>query len=217
MGIWAEIKHALNSTLGTSSFTSLDKLLGTKIETVDTNVKGLRGGGQTFTSSGTFTVPYGVTKIWVTACAGGQAGAYSSSDVACGGCGGDWIVRRAYSVTSGSKLSITVGKGGTTSGAYGGSTVVGGLVTLACPGTRGGAGGLGNDKNYSEKNDGKDGFASGGFGYYTRGGGGGSLGCGGSSYGPIYYGRLGGGGAGQTYVSGVGVRAGGDGIVIIEW
>lgn len=216
MGIWAEIKHALNSTLGTSSFTSLDKLLGTKIETVDTNVKGLRGGGQTFTSSGTFTVPYGVTKIWVTACAGGQAGYYlaGASNIASGGAGGDWIVRRAYSVTSGSKLSITVGKGGTTSGAFGGSTVVGSLVTLACPGTRGGNGGIANENSDYFLSTGKDGFSSAGIcNDYRRGSGGGSLGCGGSSGGN---GLCGGGGGGITGSSHT-ACAGGDGIVIIEW
>lgn len=31
MGIWAEIKYALNSTLGTSGFKSLDKLISDKI------------------------------------------------------------------------------------------------------------------------------------------------------------------------------------------
>ena len=61
MGIWSGIKYALNSTLGTKNFTPLDKLVTAH-------------GVQEFTSSGTFVVPEGVHKIWVTACGGGQGG-----------------------------------------------------------------------------------------------------------------------------------------------
>ena len=64
MGIWAAVKYALNSTLGTSSFLSLDKMIQAH-------------GTQTFTEDGTFTVPAGVTKILVTAFgAGGGGGRY---------------------------------------------------------------------------------------------------------------------------------------------
>lgn len=63
MGFWSGIKHALNSTLGTSSFSPLDKIVNKEstsirsavnntrdsltrsISGVDTNVKSLRGGG----------------------------------------------------------------------------------------------------------------------------------------------------------------------------
>lgn len=37
MGIWSEIKHALNSTLGTSEFKSLDKIVEEKVNTAITN------------------------------------------------------------------------------------------------------------------------------------------------------------------------------------
>ena len=48
-------------------------------------------GTQTFTENGTFTVPDGVTKIWITACAGGQGGTRyrESGSYYYGGKGGD--------------------------------------------------------------------------------------------------------------------------------
>lgn len=66
MGIWAAVKYALNSTLGTSGFLSLDKMIQAH-------------GTQTFTEDGTFTVPAGVTKILVTACGGGASCSWTSS------------------------------------------------------------------------------------------------------------------------------------------
>ena len=78
MGIWAAVKYALNSTLGTSSFLSLDKMIQAH-------------GTQTFTEDGTFTVPAGVTKILVTAFgAGGGGGRYDAS----GGQGGDRVIKK---------------------------------------------------------------------------------------------------------------------------
>lgn len=177
------------------------------------------GGVQTFTEDGTFTVPAGVHKIFVTACAGGQAGEYpGGSSAAEGGDGGDWIFRQPYSVVPKSSISITVGQGGKSRGAKGGSTVIGALVTLTCPGVRGG-----RSKPYI---DGSAGFAAGGFaarlGNSTSseygGGGGGSLGRGGDAGNSSYSaGKLGGGGGGNNGYNGGGVNHGGDGIVIIEW
>ena len=68
MSVWAEIKNALNSTLGTSDFLSLDKMIQAH-------------GTQTFTSDGTFTVPAGVTKILVTAFGAGAGGNHSGGQV----------------------------------------------------------------------------------------------------------------------------------------
>lgn len=131
MGIWAEIKHALNKTIGTSAFKSLDELITDH-------------GVQTFTSDGTFTVPNGVNKILVTACGGGGAG-YSGTGGSsgggapgAGGAGGDFVYKKAYYVTPNQTISITVGTGATSSGEAGGNTIVGNLVTLV-----GGAGGTG--------------------------------------------------------------------------
>ena len=50
---WAEVKHALNSTLGENGFSSLDKMI--------------RGGVKEFTEDGIFIVPDGVYKILITA------------------------------------------------------------------------------------------------------------------------------------------------------
>lgn len=51
MGIWAEIKYALNSTLGTSNFSPVDEIikngntaLTNRLSTADNHVQSLRGG-----------------------------------------------------------------------------------------------------------------------------------------------------------------------------
>lgn len=92
-------------------------------------------GTQTFTSDGTFTVPEGVTKILVTACGGGASCNNSSSNsYAAGGQGGACIYKKAFKVTPGQTIPITVGKGGifrnVAGGVAGNPTVVGSLVTL---------------------------------------------------------------------------------------
>lgn len=117
------------------------------------------GRTQKFTSNGTFTVPVGVSTIYVSGCAaggGGGAGGGNSSDnslIGSGGGGGGAgqpIIRSAYSVTPGDSISITIGGGGSAgagvsgasggAGGNGGNTVIGSLVTLT--GGSGGAGGI---------------------------------------------------------------------------
>ena len=105
------------------------------------------GGVQTFTENGTFTVPDGVTKIWITACAGGQGGTrYSDSGSyyygGKGGDGGECIIREPYSVSAGQTISITVGNGGS-AGSNGTPTIIGNLVTLRGGGTTTGLVGAG--------------------------------------------------------------------------
>ena len=200
------IKAYLNSTVGTSGFRSLDKLLFTP------------HGTQTFTSNGTFTVPAGVTKILVTVFGAGGGGYYSA-----GGGGGERIIKKAYSVTPGTAISIKIGVG---------STVIGSLVTVAggisgngtvpntykgTVGGRGKANGQDNFMAYGGKSGGDKGGGGGGAGYdnggqgasygdYTHDGGDGGIGAGGGGGGyGLYPERYGKGGKG------------GDGIVIIEW
>lgn len=230
MGIWAAVKYALNSTVGTSAFQPLDKLLFTP------------HGTQTFKSDGTFTVPDGVTKIWITACAGGQGGTrYRGSGSykygGKGGDGGECIIREPYSVSAGQTISITVGNGGS-AGSNGTPTIIGNLVTLRGGGTTtglvgagvGGEGGFYYDSSSNRGAEyGLDGVRGNGGTVADRsvrsspngGGGGGSYGCGGngadsskgaSQFPPGY----GGGGGGGSY-NYDGASAGGDGIVIIEW
>lgn len=107
---------------------TVNSVLGTLIKT---------HGTQTFTSDGTFTVPDGVTKISVTACGGGASCSWVagvSSNYVAGGQGGACIYKKAFKVTPGQTIPITVGKGGifrnVTGGVAGNPTVVGSLVTL---------------------------------------------------------------------------------------
>ena len=205
-------------------------------------------GTQTFTSDGTFTVPAGVTKILVTACGGGAScNRGSSSTQAAGGQGGACIFKKAFKVTPGQKIPITIGKGGIyesrTGGVAGNPTVIGSLITLpggACGSTSysmkpshtrvdgGGIGGWGGGTSVGSF--GSDGLI--GKGGHTNanseknyGGGGGSLGDGAV---PGYdgysdgYGIPAGYGGGGAYTPWGGtdqakVQNGGDGIVIIEW
>ena len=215
-----KIKAYLNSTIGTSGFQSLDKMLPAK------------SGTQTFTENGTFTVPAGVTKILVTAFGAGGGGNHS------GGQGGARIIKKAYSVTPQTSIQITIGIGGT-AGNDGGATVIGNLVTLEGGGSKkfkehngalGGAYGAKAD-TYSENGQdspesygGKGGYnrpSTGGDVYSGGGGGGAGFGRGGDGGDGDYSSEsgkdggigAGGGGGGQRASSG----SGGNGIVIIEW
>ena len=120
-----------------------------------------------FTANGTYTVPAGVTTLWVSGCAGGGGGSGGgASNSATGGAGsgagggaGEPILRQEYSVAPGDSISITIGAGGAggaggaadggsgAAGAGGGNTVVTNsttattLVTLT--GGGGGKGGSG--------------------------------------------------------------------------
>jgi hypothetical protein len=66
---------------------------------------------QTFTASGTFTVPSGVTSISAV-CVGGAASGVGSDSVANGGKSGSLRYSSSISVTPGESLTITVGAGG---------------------------------------------------------------------------------------------------------
>ena len=168
-------------------------------------------------------MPTGVTKVWVTACAGGQGG-WGYNTGAAGGNGGEWIFRQPYNVTAGQTISITIGAGGRhnysssmSNQVAGGNTVIGSLVTLLGGGVSGNTNGghgaycISNVYQYLAT----DGFAGGGVSQNNNCGGGGSLGRGMNADAklPCTVG-YGGGGLGQG--SGADARAG-NGIVIIEW
>lgn len=76
-------------------------------------------GNQTFTGSGTFTVPEGVTKIKVFVVGGGASGgsdrpmtSSSSATRGGGGGGGGYTKTAEYTVSSGQKCTVTIGAGG---------------------------------------------------------------------------------------------------------
>ncbi|WP_278898487.1 glycine-rich domain-containing protein [Roseburia hominis] len=115
---WAEVKHALNSTLGTEDFQSLDKLFSTRLAEFES----IKNKKYIWDTSGTYylTVPDGIYKIYVTACAGGGGGGGRFGDTddntrigGSGGGGGMAIMNHPVIVTAGEQLSIIVGRGGT--------------------------------------------------------------------------------------------------------
>jgi len=91
--------------------------------TVDGSISspGTSHGSQEFTSSGTFTVPVGVTRIYITLIGGGGGGGASNTwqTGAPGGGSGAWCWRLPYDVTPGQECAVVIGSGG--SGGIGGT------------------------------------------------------------------------------------------------
>lgn len=120
-----------------------------------------------FVVSGTFTVPDGVTTLYLSGCGaggggGGSGGAVNNTSFGGGGGGGgagQSAIRQAVSVTPGQTINITIGVGGTaglantsqaaagSNGGNGGNTMFGSLLTLLGGGF-GGGGGFGS--NYAQ-------------------------------------------------------------------
>ena len=194
---------------------------------------------QIFTTSGTFTIPAGVTAVKVTLTGGGGAGAGGSGASASNGSGGGaggTAIKWLSGLTPGNTLTVTVGSGGTgVSNAPGNngtaSTVASGTQTITTltggsgfgapnavqPGSPGGAtngdlnlpGGIGTGQGGGSTTVGGNGAAS----YW---GGGGTFGVGAAGGAGINPGA-GGGGAGGGGGSAVTGGAGAAGIVIFEW
>lgn len=130
-------------------------------------------GRQLFTESGTFIVQPGVTKVWVTMCAGGQGGYgsydYGDSENTYGGvaytsgANGAGILSHEVAVTPGEEVVVTIGAGGAPGadgyknyslvdspppeavGAVGGNSLFGSYLTASGTGYNGLAGwGYGN-------------------------------------------------------------------------
>lgn len=80
----------------------------TQVTANGTLVYGITG-SQTFTSSGTFVVPAGVTKIHVCMCGGGGGGA---GDRGGGGGGSGAVSATLFPVNQGENISVTIGVGG---------------------------------------------------------------------------------------------------------
>lgn len=197
---------------------------------------GLNPASQIFTSSGTFTIPAGVTTVKVTVTAGGGAGGAGSSGSNSGGGGGSGStsIKWLSGLTPGNTLTVTVGTGGAgAANAAGGngtaSSVASGTQTIttistnfgsgspqgapAIAGGNGGAAGTGGDLNLGGTVGGSTevvGF--GGTGAPSFWGGGASPGA--SGVGPA--GSAPGAGGGGTGTGGTG-GAGAAGIVVFEW
>lgn len=159
-------------------------------------------GQQVFTSSGTFVVPAGVTRICAV-CVG--AGANSTGQN--GGRGGDLRYINNLAVTPGESLTITVGtSGGLSRIARGGTNLLtargGTSGTSTSTGGDVGGGNGGNGASFNAGSPGRAGGGGGAGGYSGNGGAGSNTGNGGTGSG----GAGGGGGAGYG-----GARAGGAG------
>lgn len=227
---WAEVKHALNSTLGTDEFYALDKLINIRLSQFNSFQN------TTYNEPGnyTYTVPDGIYMIYVSAAAGGGGGGgcnYNSGGYGGGGGGGAAVFNRAIFVEPGEQISITVGAGGAggeyvgsgtgETGANGGNTIFGSYFTLlggkggtGASGTKGGNGGAAGGEGggvggtYTDASTPQPGItgpvAPTDSGTYYHFGGGGSLGTGG------YLGQdiddtsplNGGGGSGGNYATG---------------
>ena len=142
---WAEVKHALNSTLGTEGFQALDKLISIRLAEFDAATK--KTGFET-AGSFSYTVPAGIFKLYIAAAAGGGGGSgathYTNSHkcMGSGGGGGEAVLNYAVDVTPGQVITGTVGaggKGGTrvrdtddkpNPGTDGGNTIINGILTL---------------------------------------------------------------------------------------
>ena len=100
-------------------------------------------GIQRFTSGGTFKVPYGVTTLYISGCAGGSGGAGGGGAVntlgtgagGAGGSAGQSTIRQPVTVTPGQSIAVSIGSAGA-----GGSA--------GFPGTNGGNSGKGGDTTF---------------------------------------------------------------------
>ena len=191
--------------------------------------------GQVFTSTGTFTIPTGVSALKVTLLGGGGGGAGDDGNAGSSGGAGGAVIAYLNGLTPGATLSVaSIGNGGNgspaitgSSGGTGGSTTVSsGTQTISTLTATGGAGGVTGGSG----GGGVGGSGSGGSLNLVGGGGskgtssvaqaGGSsiFGGGGNSYAGSYggNGNNGGGGGGAQGAGNIGGN-GGNGLVIFEW
>lgn len=148
---------------------------------------------QLFTSSGTFTVPTGVTAVKVTVIGGGGGGGGTNQGCAGGGGAGGVAIRWISALTPGSSIAVTIGS----AGAGGAAPSISDPVAY----TNGSSGGTSSFGSYASASGGTGG--SGAFGAsYALGGAGGT-----GSNGTINFS----GGRGAPGISGVGGAGGGSG------
>ncbi len=186
---------------------------------------------ETFGVNGTFTVPTGITNLYITMVAGGGGGGGAHAGTAGGGSSGEFMIRHLYATTGGSTITVTVGAGGAgaSAGNYDGND--GNDVSFGTLTVLGGAGGKQGDtgaggalpKNFKGV-DGADG-GEGGREVLSGGGGGGSIfGVGGKALASGAYtgftasANTGAGGGGASDSGGaIAGGNGGSGFVLVEW
>ena len=162
----------MSIVVGTSSITFPDST--TQSTAASVSIPGIAV--QIFTSSGTFTIPTGVTslKVYVVGAGGGSGGCIKQTSEcysAAGGGGGSggYALQFLSGLTPGNTLSVTIGSGGTagpstsgSGGTGGASSVASGTQSISTITANGGGGGsLGN--NNSSGTGGAGGSASGGY------------------------------------------------------
>ncbi len=192
---------------------------------------------QSFTASGSFTVPQGVSRVRVTVIGGGGAGGTDAQLPGGGGGAGGRALRIISGLTPGAVIPVTVGAGGVAStspadGSPGGTSSFG--VYVSATGGQGGSGGFANSAAAGGGGGGGAGGdvnIGGSFGtdsivIAARGGDGGGPGAGRGTTGYAtgmsalgFGGGGGGGGSSSTTGTGSGASggAGGPGLVLVEF
>lgn len=180
---------------------------------------------QVFTSSGTFTVPTGITKVKVTVVGGGGGG--NTNWYYAGGGGGGAAIKIITGLTPGATISVTVGAGGAQNtdggtssfGAY--CSATGGKKGTTSTNMSGAEGGIGTGGDLNIRGGGSGGGVSTSGSITVPSPGGSSiLGGGGFSSGTTAGvnggdgGNYGGGGGGTGTAS---AGTGGNGVVIVEY
>ena len=158
---WDEVKYAVNSTLGTDRFTSLDSMIENLY------------GEKLIISDDIFIVPDGVKEIYISACAAG--GECPKDEIAKAG---EYVIQELLQVTSGQQITIIVGSGNTVITTEGYSkTLVANSITGSLKNTVLGyvAGANGHDGASTSYGTGGKGGYGGAFGF--GGGGGGASGA----------------------------------------
>ncbi|ROL82734.1 hypothetical protein BK636_10640 [Pseudomonas chlororaphis] len=169
-GVTQELLAVITAADLTPSEANLTQLLSA-IRSISRKSAGL--GIQRFTANGSFTVPEGVTKIWLSGCAGGggggacPGGTSATSSGGGGGGAGQPVIRFPVSVTPGQVIPVVIGAAGVgANGAVlatsGGNTLVGTAGSLlSLSGGNGGASGV-NLSGYVPGPPGGNGFPAGG-------------------------------------------------------
>jgi hypothetical protein len=140
--------------LGSGTANSTTFLRGDQTYATPLSLTGVRG--QVFTSSGTFTVPTGVTSVKVTVVGGGGNGGAATAttgrsatrNAGGGGGGGGTAVEYITGLTPGGTVSVTVGGIASTS-SFGAFCSATGGATVGTNVKTGGAGGAGSGGNFN--------------------------------------------------------------------